>query len=66
LTEDGVENHPEILRVQGCSTYEPVAQRVYSAESQAINRRVEIEVTATLVEQLQDQAPKRRATSLNE
>lgn len=59
LVGKGVE--PEILRVQGCSTYEPVAQRVYSPEMQAINRRVEIEVTATLVEQLQDQARKKAA-----
>jgi flagellar motor protein MotB len=55
----GVE--PEVLRVQGCSTFEPVAQRVYSPEMQAVNRRVEIEVTATLVEQLQDPGRKRAA-----
>lgn len=57
LIGKGVE--PEILRVQGCSTYEPVAQRVYSPEAQAANRRVEVEVTATLVEQLQDRSQKR-------
>lgn len=56
LIGKGVE--PEILRVQGCSTFEPVAQRVYSPQMQAVNRRVEVEVTSTLVEQLQD--PRRR------
>jgi hypothetical protein len=45
---------PEILRVQGCSTFEPVRQRAYTPESQANNRRVEVEATATLVEDLQD------------
>lgn len=64
LIGKGVE--PEILRVQGCSTYEPVAQRVYKPESQAINRRVEIEVTATLVEQLQDQTKRRTVAPLGQ
>jgi outer membrane protein OmpA-like peptidoglycan-associated protein len=57
LTDKGVD--PEILRVQGCSNFEPVAQRAYQANAQANNRRVEVEATATLVEDLQDQsAPK--------
>jgi chemotaxis protein MotB len=51
LTASGVE--PDILRVQGCSTFEPVAQRAYTAEAQASNRRVEVEASATLVEHLQ-------------
>jgi outer membrane protein OmpA-like peptidoglycan-associated protein len=54
LTSHGVE--PDILRVQGCSTFEPVAQRAYTVAAQANNRRVEVEATATLVEQLQDQS----------
>lgn len=54
LTARGVE--PDILRVQGCSTFEPVIQRRYGSEAQANNRRVEVEVTATLVEELQDHA----------
>jgi len=54
LTSKGVE--PEILRVQGCSTFEPVLQRAYQANAQANNRRVEVESTATLVEDLQDQS----------
>lgn len=64
LIGKGVE--PEILRVQGCSTFEPVAQRVYRPESQAINRRVEVEVSATLVEQLQDSGSVKRGTPLKE
>lgn len=64
LIQKGVE--PEILRVQGCGTYEPVAQRVYTPESQAVNRRVEVEVTATLVEQLQDRGSQRKGEPLRE
>jgi outer membrane protein OmpA-like peptidoglycan-associated protein len=45
---------PDIIRVQGCSTFEPVLQRTYTADAQALNRRVEVEATATLVEELQD------------
>jgi len=62
LTAHGVD--PEILRVQGCSTFEPVIQREYQADGQMRNRRVEIEVTATLVEDRQDQKtqPERAAT----
>lgn len=52
LVERGVE--PDILRVQGCSTYEPVAQRAYTADSRRVNRRVEIESTNLLVSELQD------------
>jgi outer membrane protein OmpA-like peptidoglycan-associated protein len=47
---------PEILRVQGCSTFEPVAQRAYSPTARTVNRRVEVEATSTLVEELQDRA----------
>jgi flagellar motor protein MotB len=45
----------EVIRVQGCSTFEPVRQREYSAAGLADNRRVEIEWTAELVEERQDQ-----------
>jgi chemotaxis protein MotB len=45
---------PDIVRVQGCSTFEPVAQRAYSTPAQTSNRRVEVEVTSTLVQELQD------------
>jgi flagellar motor protein MotB len=52
LVTNGVE--PEILRVEGCSTFEPVVQRAYSEDVRSLNRRVEVEATATLVEDLQD------------
>jgi chemotaxis protein MotB len=42
------------LRVQGCSTYEPLVQRAYTSETRSQNRRVEVESTATLVKDLQD------------
>ncbi|HEV8604939.1 MAG TPA: OmpA family protein [Tepidisphaeraceae bacterium] len=48
---------PEILRVLGCSTYEPVIQRAYTPELKQLNRRVEVESTTTLVVELQDPAP---------
>lgn len=51
----GVE--PDILRVQGCSTFEPVVQRDYQPDAQRMNRRVEVVVTPTLVPQLQDPPP---------
>lgn len=56
LTTHNVE--PDILRVQGCSTFEPVAQHRFTANSQANNRRVEVEVTSTLVSDLQDKRDK--------
>jgi flagellar motor protein MotB len=52
LVRVGVE--PEILRVEGCSTFEPIAQRAYTSAAQSQNRRVEVEATAKLVEELQD------------
>jgi flagellar motor protein MotB len=52
LTEHGVE--PAILRVQGCSTFEPVVQRVYDPDIQSQNRRVEVEATANLLQDRQD------------
>jgi flagellar motor protein MotB len=53
LTAAGVD--PDVLRVMGCSAFEPVRQRAYSADSRAENRRVEVESTPTLVSDLQDQ-----------
>jgi flagellar motor protein MotB len=47
LTAHGVE--PDVLRVQGCSTFEPIIQRVYNTDARLVNRRVEIESTDTLV-----------------
>jgi outer membrane protein OmpA-like peptidoglycan-associated protein len=54
---------PDIVRVQGCSTFEPVAQRAYSTTAQTSNRRVEVEVTSTLVQELQDPQKRARPTS---
>jgi flagellar motor protein MotB len=51
LTQHGVE--PQILRVEGCSTFEPVVQREYNPDSQTMNRRVEVESTPTLIKELQ-------------
>jgi outer membrane protein OmpA-like peptidoglycan-associated protein len=51
LTEKGID--PRILRVQGCSTYEPLTQRQYTLDAQRLNRRVEVEATATLLNELQ-------------
>jgi outer membrane protein OmpA-like peptidoglycan-associated protein len=48
---------PEILRVQGCSTFEPVSRAAYTEDAQGRNRRVEVEATDTLVEQRQDSKP---------
>ncbi|HET6246106.1 MAG TPA: OmpA family protein [Tepidisphaeraceae bacterium] len=45
---------PDVLRVQGCSTFEPVHQRAYNSAGQSENRRVEIEWTSQLVEERQD------------
>jgi flagellar motor protein MotB len=55
LTQKGVE--PEMLRVQGCSTFEPLTQRQYTPESQVLNRRVEVEATNTLIDDLQNKPP---------
>ena len=45
---------PDMLRVQGCSIFEPVKQRAYTADARSENRRVEIEATDTLVPDRQD------------
>lgn len=52
LTHQGVS--PDILRVQGCSTFEPVRQRAYTAAQRAENRRVEVEATAAIVADFQE------------
>jgi len=44
----------DTVRVQGCSTFEPVVQRRYDREAQAANRRVEVEATDSLVTERQD------------
>jgi chemotaxis protein MotB len=52
LVSRGVDR--ETIRVQGCSTYEPVIQRAYTGDARSQNRRVEVEATGTLVKELQD------------
>jgi outer membrane protein OmpA-like peptidoglycan-associated protein len=59
LTRHGVD--PQILRVEGCSTFEPVVQREYTPDAQTLNRRVEVESTPTLIKELQS-PPKTPAT----
>jgi len=61
LVSQGVE--PDILRVLGCSTFEPVARRAYLPEARQLNRRVEVEATQTLVKDLQDWPEPARPTT---
>ena len=49
----GVGVDPETIRVQGCGTFEPIRQGDSAAVAQAFNRRAEVFVTDTLVDQLQ-------------
>jgi len=44
----------QTMRVQGCSTFEPIILRAYTGPLRSLNRRVEVESTGTLVHQLQD------------
>lgn len=46
----------DTVRVQGCATFEPVVQRVYTPDAQVLNRRVEVEATDMLVQERQDQS----------
>jgi flagellar motor protein MotB len=55
LTHLGVE--PQILRVQGCSTFEPLSQHEYTEEAQGNNRRVEIEATNILEDDVKTGQP---------
>ena len=45
---------PRAIRVQGCSTFEPITERVYTMDAQTLNRRVEVEATNTLIDDVQD------------
>jgi chemotaxis protein MotB len=45
---------PDVLRVQGCSIHEPVVQRAYAEDVRTLNRRTEVEVTDTLVDERKD------------
>jgi flagellar motor protein MotB len=59
LMKHGVE--PEILRVQGCSTFEPVVLRAYTEDARTQNRRVEVEGTDSPVSERQDAVKTSRA-----
>jgi outer membrane protein OmpA-like peptidoglycan-associated protein len=52
LIAEGIK--PEVIRVQGCSTWERAKQRAFGPNAQAVNRRVEVEVSDQLVEERQD------------
>ena len=54
LSGAGVE--PRVLRVQGCSTFEPVSKRAYTEEKNAHNRRVEVESSDNTLTEVQDSA----------
>ncbi len=45
---------PDILRVQGCATFEPILQNAYTREAQSVNRRVDVFSTDLIVRDLQD------------
>jgi flagellar motor protein MotB len=45
---------PEVIRVIGASTYEPIQERTYTTAGHAQNRRVSIETTDILVSELRD------------
>jgi chemotaxis protein MotB len=52
LGQKGVD--PRAIRVQGCSTFEPLTEREYTVDAQTLNRRVEVEATNTLIDDLKD------------
>ena len=54
LVAQGVE--PEVLRIQGCGTFEPVKQGDSNADAQSLNRRAEVFATDMLVDDLQDRS----------
>ena len=49
---------PDIIRVQGCSAFEPVVLRTYTPDAQSFNRRVEVEATDVLVPERQGSGSK--------
>lgn len=52
LVSKGIE--PEVLRIQGCGTFEPVRTGDPGTNGQTLNRRVEVFTSDTRVEELQD------------
>ncbi len=55
LTTKGVS--PDVLRVVGCSTYEPVVAGQYTPNIQADNRRVEVQVSTMTTSEVQAERP---------
>jgi outer membrane protein OmpA-like peptidoglycan-associated protein len=55
LTADGVS--PDVLRVVGCSTFEPVVTGEYTPNVQADNRRVEVQVSTMTTTEVQAARP---------
>lgn len=51
LVQKGID--ARAIRVQGCSTFEPLTEREYTMDSQTLNRRVEVEATNTLIDDIQ-------------
>ena len=45
-----------VLRVQGCSTFEPVTKQAYSEQKNSQNRRVEVESSDNTLSDVQDSA----------
>lgn len=56
-----LEVEPDVIRVLGCSTFEPVRQRVYGDNAQSSNRRVEVQATNVIVRERQDPSPGTRS-----
>lgn len=52
LVDQGIS--PDILRVQGCGTFEPIRLRAYTETDRRTNRRVEVEATDQLVNAFSD------------
>jgi flagellar motor protein MotB len=65
LMQKGID--PRAVRVQGCSTFEPLTQRIYTTDSQTLNRRVEVEATNTLIDDIQNkpQSPDGNSATTN-
>ncbi len=51
----------ETLRVQGCSTFEPIILRASTGDARSLNRRVEVESTGKLVEDFQGSGKKAKS-----
>jgi flagellar motor protein MotB len=57
---------PERIRLVGCGRYEPLVRRVYDPQRRASNRRVEIIVTESLVQDFETEEPGLTGVSLDQ